>query len=109
VRHAATIGDAMVRAMVRAMVETAAPGAGERGVRSGHGRGYRRGTIPPAMHFWSGADPVATGWPAWGYRPQAPRVLQDGRLRELISNPVRTIAQDARIDKHSTYGSLEAG
>jgi Xaa-Pro aminopeptidase len=23
---------------------------------------------------------VATGWPAWGYRPQAPRVLQDGDI-----------------------------
>lgn len=77
VRYAADVGDAMVRAMV----ETAAPGVGESEVfAAGMAEGYRRGTIPPAMHFWSGADPVATGWPAWGYRPQAPRVLQDGDI-----------------------------
>lgn len=77
VRHAAGVGDAMVRAMV----ETAAPGVGENEVfAAGMAEGYRRGTIPPAMHFWSGADPVAVGWPAWGYRAQAPRVLQDGDI-----------------------------
>jgi Xaa-Pro aminopeptidase len=77
VRHAASIGDAMVRAMV----ETAAPGVGEHEVfAAGMAEGYRRGSIPPAMHFWSGADPVAVGWPAWGYRAQAPRVLQDGDI-----------------------------
>ncbi|MFC0111408.1 M24 family metallopeptidase [Kibdelosporangium aridum] len=75
VRHAASVGDAMVRAMV----ETAAPGVAESEVfAAGMAEGYRRGTVPPAMHFWSGPDPVAVGWPAWGYRPQAPRVLQDG-------------------------------
>ena len=65
--------------MVRAMVETAAPGVPDNEVfAEGMADGYRRGTNPPAMHFWSGADPVATGWPAWGYRSQAQRVLPDG-------------------------------
>lgn len=77
VRYAADVGDTMVQAMV----ETAAPGVAESEVfAAGMAAGYRRGTIPPAMHFWSGADPVATGWPAWGYRAQAPRVLQEGDI-----------------------------
>ncbi|WP_433444843.1 M24 family metallopeptidase [Nonomuraea sp. CA-141351] len=77
VRYSASIGDAMVRAMV----DTAAPGVPESEVyAAGMSAGYARGTIPPAMHLWSGPDPVSTGWPQWGYRPQAPRILQDGDI-----------------------------
>lgn len=61
------------------MVETAAPGVSESRVyAAGMAAGYSRGAIPSPMHFWSGPDPVATGWPQWGYRPQAPRTLRDG-------------------------------
>ncbi|MDV3129966.1 M24 family metallopeptidase [Mycobacterium sp. 21AC1] len=75
VRHAAEIGDAMVRAMV----DTAAVGVSESQVyAAGMAAGYARGTLPAAMHFWTGPDPLARGLPPWGYRPQAPRVLQDG-------------------------------
>ncbi|NBE93074.1 aminopeptidase P family protein [Nonomuraea sp. KC401] len=75
VRHSAAIGDAMVRAMV----ETAAPGVSESEVyAAGMYEGYRRGTLPAAMHFWSGPDQVASGLPEWGYRPKAPRVLREG-------------------------------
>lgn len=75
VRYSASIGDAMVRAMV----DTAAPGVSEAEVyAAGMSAGFARGTIPAAMHFWSGPDPLASGLRPWGYRPQAPRVLQDG-------------------------------
>ena len=75
VRHSASIGDAMVRAMV----DTAGAGVSESEVyAAGMSAGFSRGAMPPAMHFWSGPDPVASGWPQWGYRPQAPRILQDG-------------------------------
>jgi Xaa-Pro aminopeptidase len=75
VRHSANIGDAMVRAMV----DTAGPGILESEVyAAGMSAGFARGTVPSPMHFWSGPDPVASGWPTWGYRPQAPRILQDG-------------------------------
>jgi Xaa-Pro aminopeptidase len=77
VRHSASIGDAMVRAMVA----TAAAGVSESEVyAAGMSVGYARGTIPAAMHFWTGPDPLASGWPQWGYRPQAPRILRDGDI-----------------------------
>jgi len=77
VRHSASVGDAMVRAMV----DTAAPGVSESEVyAAGMAVGYARGTTPAAMHFWSGPDPLASGLPQWSYRPQAPRVLQDGDI-----------------------------
>jgi Xaa-Pro aminopeptidase len=75
VRRSAEIGDAMVRAMV----DAAGPGVPETEVyAAGMAEGYRRGTLPSAMHLWSGPDPVASGIPAWGYRAEAPRVLADG-------------------------------
>ncbi|GAB3464759.1 M24 family metallopeptidase [Streptomonospora sediminis] len=75
VRHSAGIGDAMARAMV----ETAAAGVSEAEVyAAGMAAGYARGTVPAAMHFWSGPDPLASGLPQWAYRPQAPRTLRDG-------------------------------
>lgn len=85
VRHAARIGDEMVRAMVN----TAAAGVSESEVyAAGMAAAYSRGAMPPAMHFWSGPDPVATGWPQWGYRPQRPRILQEGDVitSELFCN-----------------------
>ncbi|GAA5043122.1 M24 family metallopeptidase [Nocardia callitridis] len=84
-RHSASIGDAMVAAMVA----TAAPGVPESQVyAAGMAQGYGHGSLPPAMHLWSGADVVAAGPPAWGYRPQAPRVLADGDViyAEVFSN-----------------------
>ncbi|MFI5718067.1 M24 family metallopeptidase [Nocardia sp. NPDC051750] len=85
VRHSASIGDDMVRAMV----DTAAAGVSESEVyAAGMAAGYMRGTIPAAMHFWSGPDPLASGLPQWGYRPQSPRILQDGDTisAEVFSN-----------------------
>lgn len=75
VRHSASIGDAMALAMV----DAAGPGVCESEVyAAGMATAYARGTVVAGMHFWSGPDPVASGPPPWAYRPQAPRVLQDG-------------------------------
>jgi Xaa-Pro aminopeptidase len=75
VRRSAEIGDAMVAAMVA----TAAPGIPESEVyAAGMAEGFRRGTLPSAMHLSSGPDSVASGLPAWGYRAEAPRVLRGG-------------------------------
>lgn len=85
VRHSASIGDAMVKAMVA----TAAPGIPESRVyAAGMATGYGHGSLPPSMHLWSGPDVVAAGPPAWGHRPQAPRVLQNGDViyAEVFSN-----------------------
>jgi Xaa-Pro aminopeptidase len=50
--------------------------------------GYARGTTPAAMHLYSGPDPLARALPPWSYRPQAPRILQDGDVvsAEVFSN-----------------------
>ena len=85
VRRSAHIGDAMARAMV----ETAAAGVPESEVyAAGMAAGYARGTTPAAMHFWTGPEPLASGLPPWSYRPQSPRVLQDGDIisAEVFSN-----------------------
>jgi Xaa-Pro aminopeptidase len=85
VRHAASIGDAMVAAMVA----TAAAGVSESEVyAAGMAVGYARGTTPAAMHLYSGSDPLARALPPWSYRPQSPRFLADGDVvsAEVFSN-----------------------
>ena len=75
VRRSAMIGDAMAHAMV----EAARPGVSEAKVyAAGMALAYEAGTVVPGMHLWSGPAPVASGPPQWAYRPQAPRILQDG-------------------------------
>ena len=75
VRHSASIGDAMARAMV----DAAGPGVAESEVyAAGMVAAYVRGTVVPAMHLWSGPEPLGMGLPPWAYRAQAPRVLRDG-------------------------------
>jgi Xaa-Pro aminopeptidase len=77
VRHSASIGDEMARAMVGA----AGPGVSESEVyAAGMGAAHRRGTAVPGMHLWAGPEPLGMGPPPWAYRPQPPRVLQDGDL-----------------------------
>jgi Xaa-Pro aminopeptidase len=85
VRRAASIGGAMVAAMVA----TAAAGVSESEVyAAGMAAGYARGTTPAAMHLYSGPNPLARALPPWSYRPQAPRILQDGDIvsAEVFSN-----------------------
>lgn len=82
VRHSAAIGDAMAIAMAQA----AAPGVPESAVyAAGMGAAYARGSVIPAMHLWSGKQPVAWGPPQWAYRPQAPRIIEDG---DIVSGEV---------------------
>ena len=82
VRHSASIGDAMAQAMV----EAAAPGVAENEVyAAGMAAAYKLGTVVPGMHLRSGPEPAGWGPPQWAYRPQAPRVLQDG---DVISTEV---------------------
>jgi Xaa-Pro aminopeptidase len=77
VRHAASIGDDMVRAMVA----TACHGVSESEVyAAAMATAYRRGTVVPGMRFWSGPAPVASGPPQWSYRPQASREVFVGAL-----------------------------
>ena len=75
VRHSAAIGDGMARAMVAA----ARPGVSEIEVyAAGIAAALGHGTVVPGLHFWTGPAPAASGPPQWAFRPQAPRVLQDG-------------------------------
>ena len=85
VRHSGKIGDAVARAMV----QTARPGVSEADVyAAGVAAAHRMGSTAPAMHFWTGPAPAASGPPQWGYRPQAPRILEEGDFiaTEVFSN-----------------------
>jgi Xaa-Pro aminopeptidase len=77
VRHSARIGDAMARAMVGA----AGPGVAESEVyAAGMAAAHARGTVVPGLHLWTGPEALGMGPPPWAYRPQDPRVLQDGDM-----------------------------
>jgi Xaa-Pro aminopeptidase len=75
IRYAAAIGDAMAEAMLLAT----RPGVLESEIyAAGMGAAQRRGIAAPGMLLWSGREFVAWGPPAWTYRPQAPRVIEEG-------------------------------
>ncbi|MCG5214742.1 M24 family metallopeptidase [Streptosporangium soli] len=75
IRHSAATGDAMAQAML----ETARPGVSEAEVyAAGMAAAFRRGLAAPGMLLSSGPGFVSWGPPAWSYRPQAPRVIEDG-------------------------------
>jgi Xaa-Pro aminopeptidase len=75
VRYSAAAGDAMAEAMLAA----ALPGATEAEVyAAGMAAAFRRGAAAPDMLLSSGPGFFSWGPPAWSYRPQAPRVLEDG-------------------------------
>jgi Xaa-Pro aminopeptidase len=75
VRYSANIGDAMVEAMV----EAAGPGVPENQVyAAGMAAAHAHGTIVPVMLLASGPLPVGGCPPVWAFRPEAPRVLQEG-------------------------------
>jgi Xaa-Pro aminopeptidase len=76
-RYSAWIGDEMARAMAA----TAAPGVPESAVyAAGMGAAYARGAVIPAMHLWTGKNPIAWGPPQWAYRPQPARVIEEGDI-----------------------------
>jgi len=75
--HAAEIGDAMAAAML----DAAKPGVVESEVyAAGMAEAFRRGTIAPPMIFQAGQGTISWGQPAWAYRPQEPRVIQEGDI-----------------------------
>jgi Xaa-Pro aminopeptidase len=75
VRYSAATGDAMAEAML----EAARPGADEAEVyAAGMAVAFRRGVAAPGMLLSSGPGFVSWGPPAWSYRPQAPRTLEEG-------------------------------
>jgi Xaa-Pro aminopeptidase len=75
VRYSANIGDAMVEAMV----EAAGPGVPENQVyAAGMAAAHAHGTVVPMMLIASGPTAMGGGPPRWSYRPEAPRVLQEG-------------------------------
>jgi Xaa-Pro aminopeptidase len=77
VRYSAGIGDAMVEAMV----EATAPGVSENEVyAAGMAAAHAHGTVVPMMLIASGPNAMGGGPPRWSYRPEAPRVLQDGDI-----------------------------
>lgn len=75
VRHVAAIGEAMAQAML----DAARPGVSEAEVfTAGMAEGLRRGAHSPHMLLSSGPGFVSWGPVPWSYRPQAPRVIEDG-------------------------------
>ncbi|MDL4817329.1 M24 family metallopeptidase [Actinomadura opuntiae] len=74
-RYSAAAGDAMAEAML----ETAGTGVSEAELyAAGMAAGFRLGCAAPDMLLWSGPGFIAWGPPAWSYRPQEPRRLDDG-------------------------------
>ena len=83
VGYCAAAGEAMARAMLAAT----APGVTEAEVyAAGMTAAFRRG-CQASMLMWSGPGIVAWGAPSWSYRPEPPRVLNDGDvlLAEVVS------------------------
>ncbi|KAA2258125.1 M24 family metallopeptidase [Solihabitans fulvus] len=77
VRHAAGIGEAMANAMA----EVARPGVTEAEVyAAGMTESFRLGSVAPGMLLQSGKGYACWGPPAWQYRPQAPRIIEDGDI-----------------------------
>jgi len=65
--------------MALALVDAARPGQSEASVyAAAMAAGCRRGIASPVILLSSGPDFVSWGPPAWGYRPQPPRVLAAG-------------------------------
>jgi Xaa-Pro aminopeptidase len=75
IRYAAAVGDEMAQAMV----DVTRPGVPESEIyAAGMTAAFHRGIAAPGMLLWSGPEFIAWGTPAWVYRPQAPRIVEDG-------------------------------
>jgi Xaa-Pro aminopeptidase len=75
VRYSAAAGDAMAKAMV----EITRSGVSEAEIyAAGMSAAFRLGAAAPDMLLWSGPGFISWGPPAWSYRPQAPRLVEDG-------------------------------
>lgn len=88
--HAAAVGEAMARAMLEAV----RPGVTEASVyAAGIAESLRRGAVAPGLLIVSGKEFVSCGPPAWSYRPQAPRVIEDGDLLLAVLRPGHTFGE----------------
>lgn len=77
IRYAAEVGDDMALAMI----EATRPGIRESEIyAAGMAAAQRRGVAAPGMLLWSGDAFLAWGSPAWAYRPQAPRTIEEGDM-----------------------------
>ncbi|MDI2127047.1 M24 family metallopeptidase [Yinghuangia seranimata] len=77
IRYSAAAGDAMARAML----EATAPGVNEADIyAAGMAAAFRLGAAAPDMLLSSGPGFISWGPPAWSYRPQAPRVIEEGDI-----------------------------
>ncbi len=75
IAHAARIGEAMTKAMA----DATRPGVTEAEVNAAAmSEAYRRGAAAPGMLMSSGPGFISRGPPAWAYRPQPPRVIEEG-------------------------------
>jgi len=62
------------------------------------------------VHLCSGPDPVGIGLPIWGYRPQAPRILQDGdviRAEVFCNVGMRSTQHQATVAKGEVPNDFE--
>jgi Xaa-Pro aminopeptidase len=74
-KHSAGIGEAMAQAML----DATRPGVSEADVyAAGMAEGFRRGAAAPGMLIQSGPGFACWGPPTWSYRPETPRVIEDG-------------------------------
>ncbi|GLX04481.1 M24 family metallopeptidase [Microbispora sp. NBRC 16548] len=120
VGHAAAVGEAMAQAMLRAV----RPGVSEASVyAAGVAECLRQGATAPGMSITSGREPVSCGPPAWSYRPQRPRVIEDGDLvlaeiscsygmretRQRVAVAVGGIHPELEAAARSARASYEAG
>jgi len=118
--HAAKIGDAMAAAMLAA----AKPGVVETEVyAAGMAEAFRRGSIAPPMIFQAGQGTISWGQPAWAYRPQKPRVIEDGDIilaevfaysgmketQHQVAIAVGDVHPDAERAEHIARASYDAG
>ena len=84
IAHSASVGEAMAKAMASAV----RPGVTESQVQAAAiAEACERGAAVPGILLSSGPGFVSWGPPAWSYRPQAPRIIEEGDviLAELFS------------------------
>lgn len=107
IAHAARIGEAMTKAMA----DATRPGVTEAEVNAAAmSEAYRRGAAAPGMLMSSGPGFISRGPPTWAYRPQPPRVIEEGDviLAKLFSTfGMRETEHQAAIAIGTIHPDLE--
>ncbi|NJP91436.1 M24 family metallopeptidase [Nonomuraea sp. FMUSA5-5] len=105
VRRAAAVGESMARAMLEAV----RPGVSEAALYAAAvAECLRQGAVPGDVSIVSGREPVSCGPPAWSYRPQPPRLVEDGDL-VLAELSVRYGLREARQRLTIAVGDVHPG